>query len=682
MSESLGCYLPQDRLRALAQGVPLPEQTTGAVLFADLSGFTPLMEALSAALGPRRGAETLTHSLDAVYTALIAEVERFGGGVIGFAGDAITCWFDASDGAASLRAWRCAVAMQQAVADCAAAKFTHGLATDLALKVAVTSGPVRRLAVGDPTIQLIDTLVGATVARAAVGERLAFRGEVLADEATVQALGAPPVTEWRCDLVTGDCFAKLVDMPLPDDLPAPSPAVAPVPDALIRLWVNGTLYARERSGQRAFLAEFRPATTLFVRFAGIDYDSAAAGPRLDTFIRCAQGILANYGSMILQLVIGDKGSYFYAAFGAPIAHEDDAGRAVKAALALRSAARELEFLAPLQIGISSGTLWAGTYGGTLRRTYGVLGDEVNLAAGLMDKATPGEILISRRVQLLSRMTYIDQGAYAAAQPYLEEAAAIGRATGDRCGLARALGACGDAAWYQGDNSAAQVAYADSLALYRETGEKRFWQLINLGLVEVAQGNLAKARVHHEESLALAREMGYKQGVAWSLLNIASDTLVDQDFAKARGIAEESLALSRALGDLRGCIWAMLHLAATVYETGDMGGAQTLFIECLQLSGEMRQMTLLGIIGAAAVAVGVGDHGRAARLAGAVEALRIAIWVGPFPHPYVGQVHSRTVAAVWAALGASQFAAAWAEGQTLSLEAAVALAMTPLSAAQA
>src|SRR5204862_6880763 len=63
-------------------------------LFADLSGFTPLTEALVRALGPQRGAEELTRQLNLVYDALIGQVENYRGTVIGFSGDAITCWFD------------------------------------------------------------------------------------------------------------------------------------------------------------------------------------------------------------------------------------------------------------------------------------------------------------------------------------------------------------------------------------------------------------------------------------------------------------------------------------------------------------------------------------------------------------------------------------------------------------
>src|SRR5215208_512948 len=90
----LHIYLPQDRLWALANNTSLPDHTNGAALFADIYGFTALTESLRERLGARQGAEELTRQLGAVYSTLIAEVEKYGGSVIGFAGDAMMCWFD------------------------------------------------------------------------------------------------------------------------------------------------------------------------------------------------------------------------------------------------------------------------------------------------------------------------------------------------------------------------------------------------------------------------------------------------------------------------------------------------------------------------------------------------------------------------------------------------------------
>ena len=111
--ETFVVYIPQDRRRALASGIPLPAHTSGSALLADISGFTPLTEALARSLGARRGAEELTRLLNEVYDALIAAVDRSGGSVIGFAGDGITCWFDDRDDPAAPRAVECAVAIQQ-----------------------------------------------------------------------------------------------------------------------------------------------------------------------------------------------------------------------------------------------------------------------------------------------------------------------------------------------------------------------------------------------------------------------------------------------------------------------------------------------------------------------------------------------------------------------------------------
>lgn len=62
-------YLPEDRRRALARGQELPRHTHGSAVFVDLSGFTPLTEALARELGARPGAEELSAVLDRIFAA-------------------------------------------------------------------------------------------------------------------------------------------------------------------------------------------------------------------------------------------------------------------------------------------------------------------------------------------------------------------------------------------------------------------------------------------------------------------------------------------------------------------------------------------------------------------------------------------------------------------------------------
>jgi len=146
-------YIPIDRRLALARGEELPDRSSGAALFADISGFTPLTEMLTRELGPQRGAEELSKQLIVIYSALIAQVDRYRGSVISFSGDAITCWLDGDDGA---RAAACALEMQRAMGTLGEVVTPAGARVRLAMKAALAVGDARRFLVGDPEIQLID----------------------------------------------------------------------------------------------------------------------------------------------------------------------------------------------------------------------------------------------------------------------------------------------------------------------------------------------------------------------------------------------------------------------------------------------------------------------------------------------------------------------------------------------
>ncbi|MCA9980510.1 MAG: adenylate/guanylate cyclase domain-containing protein, partial [Anaerolineales bacterium] len=394
---NLATYLPQDRRRALAQGKHLPDRAYGAVLFADISGFTPFTEALRHAYGARRGTEELTRHLDAVYTALIMEVERYGGSVTSFAGDAITCWFDEMDESAPHRAVACAVALQEAMHAFAEIPLPKREVGQLAIKIGVATGQVRRLVVGAGANYWLDVLAGETVNRTAVAEQLASAPEILLDEETTRALGsAITLTEWRTHDETEQRFGVLgaFTAVVPPISPAPLPGLD---ETILIQWLNPLVYEKEKTGHSVLLTEFRPCVALFVRFTGIDYDSQSAETELNQFVSQVLHIAARYEGTLIDLTFGDKGSYCYLNFGTLSAHEDDARRATKTALELRDVAQKLPFIDRLQMGITTGVMRTGAYGAPTRRHYGALGDDVNLAARLMKAAAPNEILLSGHV---------------------------------------------------------------------------------------------------------------------------------------------------------------------------------------------------------------------------------------------------------------------------------------------
>ncbi len=409
--EFLYPYIPTDRQFAIARGVDLPDHTTGAALFADISGFTLLTDRIVRALGPQRGAEELPRWLNRIYDGLIADVTRYRGSVISFSGDAITCWFDDRvdvssredphvelPNQAALRAIACATSIQHTMQQFAQVEIPGSETVSLAIKVAVSAGSVRRFLVGDPEILIIDVLAGKTLDRLAASADHAKKREIVLDEMTVSSLGEKvSISDWRGNKDSAARFALLGSLNVPVE-PNPWPLLSP--DALneeqLRPWLLQPVYERLKSGMGEFLTELRPAIALFLRFSGIDYDTdTQAQSKLDVYIQAVQHILDRYSGYMLQLALGDKGCYLYASFGVPTAHEDDAVRVVSAALELRDL--HMDFITNVQIGVSQGRMRTGAYGSLTRRTYGVLGDDVNLAARLMENAPPGQVLVNQNI---------------------------------------------------------------------------------------------------------------------------------------------------------------------------------------------------------------------------------------------------------------------------------------------
>ncbi|MEN9402902.1 MAG: hypothetical protein RL091_1605 [Verrucomicrobiota bacterium] len=397
ITQQLFAYLPPDRGQALLQGASLPGKTDGAVLFSDISGFTPLTEAVIKRYGPRRGGEEFTDRLNAVYDALIGEVEQQGGSIVGFAGDAMVVWYAGDSGK---RAVSTALSMQKAMQRFGQVALPDGEMISLGLKVAVASGSLRRFEVGDPAVQLFDALAGEVMIRVAACEGVATRGEVVVDDTTAKQLGDDlEVCEWRN--LTADAAggrAAVVSGLRSASPPQPLPTPAFPDDAADRLrpWLVPEVARRVIAGQMVFLTELRPATALFVRFMGIDFEGDESAPaKLNAYVCWVQAIIARLEGVLVQLTIGEKGNYFYAAWGAPVAHDDDTIRAVMAGLEIVQPPPEISpNITVTQVGITRGTMRTGAYGNARRRTYGVLGDDTNLSARLMAKAGNGEIFIS------------------------------------------------------------------------------------------------------------------------------------------------------------------------------------------------------------------------------------------------------------------------------------------------
>src|SRR5262245_15793053 len=178
--EMLRCYVPKFLAshfpaRPTPLDAPAMERFPAAVLFADISGFTPLAERL-AQYGPA-GAEDLSGLLNAYFGQLTALITAHAGEVITFAGDGLlAAWPVVGEdlSAPTWRAGRCALAVQAALHD-----YDVGGGLRLSLRIGVGAGEVMALHIGGVGGRWQLLLSGAPVLQASRAEQRASQGEVV-----------------------------------------------------------------------------------------------------------------------------------------------------------------------------------------------------------------------------------------------------------------------------------------------------------------------------------------------------------------------------------------------------------------------------------------------------------------------------------------------------------------------
>ena len=160
----------------------------------------------------------------------------------------------------------------------------------------------------------------------------------------------------------------------------------------------------------ALLEQRKVVTILFADLSG----STPLAEKLDP--EELRGILGSYfGALARQIqryegtidkYIGDA---VMAVFGAPISHEDDAERAIHAALAMQASIvrlnddldRRYGVRLALRIGVNTGEVVAGMLAGDVQRAYTVVGDAVNTAQRLESAAPLGQVLVSETTRRLA-----------------------------------------------------------------------------------------------------------------------------------------------------------------------------------------------------------------------------------------------------------------------------------------
>ena len=165
------------------------------------------------------------------------------------------------------------------------------------------------------------------------------------------------------------------------------------------------------ASKSAMEGERKQVTVLFADIAGFTTVSEQLDPEevhllMDGCFARLTAAVHRYEGTINQYT----GDGIMALFGAPIAHEDHAQRALLAALAIQEAMhaysehrqrdKNIEFR--LRIGVNTGLVVVGRIGDNLRMDYTAQGDTTNLAARLQALAEPGTVLVSEPTYRLTQ----------------------------------------------------------------------------------------------------------------------------------------------------------------------------------------------------------------------------------------------------------------------------------------
>jgi predicted ATPase/class 3 adenylate cyclase/Tfp pilus assembly protein PilF len=201
----------------------------------------------------------------------------------------------------------------------------------------------------------------------------------------------------------------------------------------------------------------------------------------------------------------------------------------------------------------------------------------------------------------------------------EESLALHQTLGaaGRRGVAHALWNLAQGASYQEDLERAQSLADQSMALYREVGD-RFGMaqcLDHLGSYALIRGDYAGATKIWEEDLALRRQIGDKDGVAWTLSCLANVAFWRGDYEEANDLYIESQHVFHEIGNKWGVSMALSGMGSVILAQGEFDRAARLYEEALTYGREMGdQNTIAGRrYDLARVAWSRGDYEQAGRI---------------------------------------------------------------------
>ena len=300
----------------------------------------------------------------------------------------------------------------------------------------------------------------------------------------------------------------------------------------------------------------------------------------------------------------------------------------------------------------------------------------NLRAALWWLLEHGQAAHAARLASATWLFWVVRGHASEGQMWLERALVSGGLKGsDR---AKTLGAISLLLLAKGEIGRMSDLVEEAMGEARAAGddETLTFLMVQRGYAATFRGDLDAAEEVLSGALVALRERGGRWGTAPVLNALAQVALLSGNFGRAMGFLRESEAELRQTEDAF-TLATNLNIQSTISQLeGDDERTVALLHESVELSFALRNVWTLvyGLVGLGGVAARRGEPGHAARLFGAAEALGEAASVTP-AFPPTQTIYEQDLENIRVQLDAENFEVFRAEGRAMTLEVAVAAALT-------
>lgn len=374
------------------------ENFDGAALFADISGFSNLAERLVKEISHEAyAAENLSRYIGASLEQMVRIICNRGGDVVKFAGDAILAIFPAESFDNSLEdATLCAA---QVALDLTSFKFTVVGASGVQLSVhcGVGTGTIVSYHVHGENDRWEYVATGAPVDQISSTEPEAEAGQTVVSQEVFELIGDFLDGErlesgnlLLTDVICEEFGEKELIFTELNEFTARNKIQYKRLQQLLQCYVPAPAINVIEGGNGIWSGELRICSTIFCRLVGLEFKGGESD--LDTVQRAFEVVHKHvevFEGTLLRFIVDDKGASVLSAFGLPpLKHENDAVRAIKCSMAIQTELRTMQtrqsdWQVGCSIGITTGEVFCGTVGGSVRCEYTLHGVKVNLAARLM-----------------------------------------------------------------------------------------------------------------------------------------------------------------------------------------------------------------------------------------------------------------------------------------------------------